>query len=90
MQTERCAPAESPPMKRLQDTYELVKEVKGGWMGKGTRRCLQWSAVFFLRIVDQVLADVEAVLVAGGIGVFGCEAVADGDDGEVCVGGVVF
>lgn len=54
------------------------------------RGSVQWPAIFLLRVVDEVLADVEAVLVACGIGVFGRETVADGDDGEVGVVGVVF
>lgn len=33
-------------------------------------------------VVDQVFADGETVFVGGGVGVFGGEAVADGDDDE--------
>lgn len=40
-------------------------------------------------MIDQVLADVEAVLIAGRVRVLRRETVADGDDGEVGVVGVV-
>lgn len=41
-------------------------------------------------VVDQVFADGETVFVGGGVGVFGSEAVADGDDDEGGGGGVGF
>lgn len=41
-------------------------------------------------VVDQVFADGETVFVGGGVGVFGGEAVADGDDDERGGGGVGF